>query len=84
MQFLQSVQGRAATRRPSTNAEPPADTTSARKAKQRRVVGAARRGDALAAIAAREDLAETEVALRLHVGREPQTVEPKRYGSLLS
>ena len=44
---------------------------------QRRVVGAARRGEALAAIAAREDLAETEVALRLHVGRDQQAAEPE-------
>jgi len=83
MQFLQSASSRGATRRSIANAEPP-DTTSDPKAKQRRVVGAARRGDGLAAIAAREDLAETEVALRLHVGREQQAVEPKRYGSLLS
>jgi hypothetical protein len=84
MQFMQSTGGRAATRHSAQAAEPPVETTSARKARQRRVVGAARRGEALAAIAAREDLAETEVALRLHVGREQQTVEPKRYGSLLS
>ena len=84
MQFLQSSNGRAAARRPAPVAEPPVDNTSSRKAKQRRVVGAARRGEALAAIAAREDLAETEVALRLHVGRDQQAAEPKRYGSLLS
>ena len=84
MQFMQSPAGRPAARRPLANAEPPVETTSARKAKQRRVVGAARRGEPLAAIAAREDLAETEVALRLHVGRDQQSVEPKRYGSLLS
>ena len=84
MQFMQSASSRAATRRSVANAEPPPDTTSARQAKQRRVVGAARRGDGLAAIAAREDLAETEVALRLHVGRDQPAVEPKRYGSLLS
>jgi hypothetical protein len=84
MQFLQSPNGRAAARRPAPVAEPPVENTSSRKAKQRRVVGAARRGEALAAIAAREDLAETEVALRLHVGRDQQAAEPKRYGSLLS
>ena len=84
MQFLQSSNGRPAARRPAPVAEPPVETTSSRKAKQRRVVGAARRGEALAAIAAREDLAETEVALRLHVGRDQQAAEPKRYGSLLS
>jgi hypothetical protein len=83
MQFLQSS-GRAVARRPTAVAEPPPETTTSRKAKQRRVVGAARRGEAVAAIAAREDLAETEVALRLHVGRDQQAAEPKRYGSLLS
>ena len=85
MQFLQSASsGRSVARRPPAAPEPPVETTSSRKAKQRRVVGAARRGDAVAAIAAREDLAETEVALRLHVGRDQQATEPKRYGSLLS
>src|SRR5262245_34147947 len=85
MQFLQSTPAaRVAARRPAPTPEPPAETTSSRKARQRRVVGAARRGDAVAAIAAREDLAETEVALRLHVGRDQQAAEPKRYGSLLS
>jgi hypothetical protein len=85
LQFMQSSNGRAAGRRPAPAApEPPVETPSSRKAKQRRVVGAARRGDAVAAIAAREDLAETEVALRLHVGRDQQAAEPKRYGSLLS
>ena len=84
MQFLQSNNGRATVRRPVAAPEPPVETASSRKAKQRRVVGAARRGEAVAAIAAREDLAETEVALRLHVGRDQQAAEPKRYGSLLS
>jgi hypothetical protein len=84
MQFLGSSGARAAARRQTPAPELPPATTSSRKAKQRRVVGAARRGDAVAAIAAREDLAETEVALRLHVGRDQQAAEPKRYGSLLS
>jgi hypothetical protein len=85
LQFMQSANGRAASRRPSAAApEPPVETPGSRKAKQRRVIGAARRGEAVAAIAAREDLAETEVALRLHVGRDQQAAEPKRYGSLLS
>ena len=43
MQFLQSSNGRPAARRPAPAAEPPVETTSSRKAKQRRVVGAARR-----------------------------------------
>jgi hypothetical protein len=83
MQFLQSP-GRAVVRRAAAAPEPVVDAGTAKKAKQRRVVGAARRGEALAAIAAREDLAETEVALRLHVGRDQKAAEPKRYGSLLS
>ena len=82
LQFQQST-SRAA-RRPAAAPEPPAETATSRKAKQRRVVGAARRGEAVTAIAAREDLAETEVALRLHVGRDQHAAEPKRYGSLLS
>jgi hypothetical protein len=62
-----------------------AHEANARQAKQRRVVGAARRGEALAEIAAREDLSETEVALRLHVNREPaHRPEAKRHGSLHS
>jgi hypothetical protein len=84
MQFMQATAGRPAARRSTPASEAAADTTAETKARQRRVVGAARRGEALAAIAAREDLAETEVALRLHVGREQQVPEPKRYGSLLS
>ena len=82
LQFQQSTSRPA--RRPAAAPEPPAETTTSRKAKQRRVVGAARRGEAVTAIAAREDLAETEVALRLHVGRDQHAAEPKRYGSLLS
>jgi hypothetical protein len=85
LKFQQSSNVRGAARRPAgVPGEPPVQAPSSRKAKQRRVVGAARRGEAVAAIAAREDLAETEVALRLHVGRDQQAAEPKRYGSLLS
>jgi hypothetical protein len=85
LKFQQSSNVRGAARRPAgVPGEPPVEGPSSRKAKQRRVVGAARRGEAVAAIAAREDLAETEVALRLHVGRDQQAAEPKRYGSLLS
>jgi hypothetical protein len=83
MQFMQAAPGRAS-RRSTPASEGSADASGETKARQRRVVGAARRGEALAAITAREDLAETEVALRLHVGREQQVPEPKRYGSLLS
>lgn len=84
MQFLQSGGRPAAPRRPAPAEPAPVETTTSKKAKQRRVIGAARRGEPVAAIAAREDLAETEVALRLHVGRDQQAAEPKRYGSLLS
>jgi hypothetical protein len=84
MQFMQASAARPAARRTAAGVEPPLETPSAKKAKQRRVVGAARRGEALAAIAAREDLAETEVALRLLVNREQPVEPPKRYGSLFS
>lgn len=84
MQFMQASAGRPQARRTGSTVEAPLETAGAKKARQRRVVGAARRGEALAAIAAREDLAETEVALRLHVGREQTAEPPKRYGSLLS
>lgn len=52
--------------------------------RQRRVVEAARRGEGIGAIAAREDVAESEIALRLHLNRDARTPEPKRYGSVLS
>ena len=56
-----------------------------RKGRQRRVVGAAGRGEGAAAIAAREDLAESEVTLRLHMnqGTAPKT-EAQRHGALHS
>ena len=94
LQFMQSQQ--TAVSRPAAVPRPvaaPADAT-ARKSRQRRIVGAARRGEALAAIAAREEVAESEVALRLQVeaarprAAEPQTVHarpsaPLSYDSLL-
>jgi hypothetical protein len=59
-----------------------------RKARQRRVIGAARRGEALAAIAAREEVSESEVALRVHLNQQPPAAaaaaEIKRHGALLS
>jgi predicted lipid-binding transport protein (Tim44 family) len=74
----------AARSRAQSAAEPPTEAAT-RKSRQRRVVGAARRGEALADIAAREDVAEGEVALRLHVNRDPVTpTETKRYGSMLT
>ncbi len=86
LQFMQSQSGAVAPGSPRT-ATPTASQADAqaRKARQRRVVGAARRGDAISDIAAQEDLAETEVALRLHMNRESQqAARLKRYGSVLS
>jgi hypothetical protein len=89
-QFLQAQTSRPSvpvTRsrpQPATAMENPAET-SGRKARQRRVVGAAKRGEAVADIAAREDLSESEVALRLHMNRDSAPAAgTKRYGSLLS
>ncbi len=85
LQFMQSQNVRpapAAARSRAVSVDDDEDVT-ARKAKQRRVVGAARRGETLSSIAAREDLSESEVALRLHVNREtPSPAEAKRYGTL--
>ncbi len=84
MQFMQSATGKAAVRRAPQAPELPIEPASARKARQRRVVGAARRGEALAAIAAREDIAESEIALRLHVAGEATPVDGKRHASMFS
>jgi hypothetical protein len=89
LQFVQSQGGRptpAPTRARAAGAGEPQTDAAVRKSRQRRVVGAARRGEAPADIAAREDVAEGEVALRLHVNRDTVTPTPeaKRYGSLLS
>lgn len=90
LQFVQSQSTRAAAPpapaprgRSQAGLEPQPETTG-RKSRQRRVVGAARRGETLADIAVREDVAEGEVALRLHVNRETAVTEGKRHGSLLS
>jgi hypothetical protein len=91
MQFIQSqgglpaatnaVAARVRTAAAETGVEP-----GAKKGRQRRVVGAARRGEPVTEIAAREDLAEAEVALRLHLqNREgAPTANGKGYGALLS
>ena len=91
LQFVQSQSIRptaapAAARARNSGAGEPQTDAAVRKSRQRRVVGAARRGEALSDIAAREDVAEGEVALRLHVNRDTvtQTPEAKRHGSLLS
>jgi hypothetical protein len=87
LQFMGSQNARAGQsgrpREPIAAEAVPNDAQS-RKAKQRRVVGAARRGEPVANIAAREDVSETEVALRLHVNRESNGTGAKRYGSLHS
>lgn len=73
---------RSTLRRPGT--EPGAPGTTAAKNRQRRVVGAARRGEPVSRIAAREQMAEGEVALRLQ-GSEPENNgQSKRYGNLFS
>ena len=90
VQFVQSQSPRiaassASPARPRSQAAlEPQPEASGRKSRQRRVVGAARRGDTLSDIAVREDVAEGEVALRLHVNRETSTTEGKRHGSMLS
>lgn len=88
MQFVQSqAAAPAAAPRPrvAAPAAEPADDVIARKGRQRRVVGALRRGEAVSAVAAREDMAEAEVALRLHLNHRDVTVaEAKRHGALLS
>jgi hypothetical protein len=84
-QFVQTQGVRTASpARPRGTAIEAADGSTGRKARQRRVVGAARRGESLAEIAAREDLSESEVALHLHINREAAAAETTRYGSMLS
>jgi hypothetical protein len=46
--------------------------SGARGTRQRRVVSAVLRGETVAAVAAREQVAEGEVALRLHLESEPR------------
>lgn len=73
LQFVQAQGGLTAPAPPPARARAAAieaGDPQSKKARQRRVVGAAKRGDAVAAIAAREDVAEGEVALRLHLNRQ--------------
>jgi hypothetical protein len=85
LQFMQTQNVRDVVARPRAQAPAAAAVTAAApadtKSRQRRVVGAARRGDHVAAIAANEQLSESEVALRLHISQ--QSAEVKR-GALLS
>jgi hypothetical protein len=57
-------------------------STAARSARQRRVVGAARRGRSVTEIAADEEVAEGEVRLRLHLADESVKPERGRHGSM--
>jgi hypothetical protein len=90
MQFIQSQGGLPATPTAAVRVRSAAADTGveagAKKGRQRRVIGAARRGDAVSEIAAREDLAEAEVALRLHLNNREgaPSADGKRYGALLS
>jgi hypothetical protein len=84
LQFMQSNGSPKGLGRSPQVADLPTEPT-ARRARQRRVVGASARGETVAAIAAREELAEGEVGLRLNLERgQAQKVEPKRYGTLFS
>ncbi len=83
LQFMQAQPARepGAMARPRVSPSPASDDAGAKRARQRRVVGAARRGESIATIAAREDVSESEVALRVHLN---QPAEMKRHGALLS
>jgi hypothetical protein len=52
--------------------------------RQRRVVGAARRGRSVADIATQEDVAESEVRLRLHLADPDTYAERGQHGSVRS
>jgi hypothetical protein len=85
LQFMQNQQTREAgvPARPRVQPATGSEDAGTRKARQRRVVGAARRGESVTAIAAREDVSESEVALRVHLN-QAQPAEVKRHGALLS
>lgn len=85
MQFIQSQSATTTVSRPRVSVADTAVDAVAKKARQRRVVGAASRGEGVAEIAAREDVAEAEVALRLHLNnRHGAAADAKGYGALLS
>lgn len=89
LQFVQAQGGLSAAATPgrarASQSGDPSGDAAARKGRQRRVVGAAGRGEGAAAIAAREDVAESEVALRLHLDRDRASkTEAQRHGSLHS
>ena len=62
----------------------PARPAAARTTRQRRVIGAADRGRSVAEIAAQEELAETEVRLRLHLARQGAAQGRDSHGALRS
>jgi hypothetical protein len=66
------------------DAAPPARPTSGRATRQRRVVGAAKIGRSVTEIAAAEDLAETEVRLRLHMAEQTNRYKETSRGAMRS
>ena len=61
-----------------------AASSTGRVARQRRVIGAARCGRTVAEIATEEELAESEVRLRLHLAEQDGNQERGRHGSMLT
>jgi hypothetical protein len=57
---------------------------AARGLRQRRVVGAARRGRSVTDIATKEEVAESEVRLRLHLAAPDTLAQRGRHGSVRS
>jgi hypothetical protein len=89
MQFMQANQpAKTSTRRTSASAAAQANAADASNARTRQrrssTAAAARHADAIAALAAQDDMSESEVALRLHVNGSAAATDTKRYGSLLS
>ena len=82
LESMRQAHERSSLRRSVT--QPGVAGTTASKSRQRRVVGAARRGEPLSRIAAREQVAEGEVALRLQVPERDGEGQSKRYGNLFS
>jgi hypothetical protein len=64
--------------------EPAARSGRTRTARQRRVVGAASKGRTISDIAADEELAESEVVLRLALDESPMARKEAGYGALRS
>ena len=62
----------------------PAAGPAQRATRQRRVVGAARRGQSVTDIAVEEEVAEGEVRLRLHLAEQKKDPERGRHGSVLT